>query len=549
MLAKHNSRCLYIACLCLLASGTFSARADELALRQTGADVAAARYGATGKGVVVAILDRGIEWQNPDFIKPDGTTRIKYMLDMSGQNYCNAGNPKPIEYTAAQINAALAGGPTIPERDAVGHGTVTAGIAAGNGRAFAGGKYTGFAPDADLIIVKLTSDGVPAYTINGTNYPGEAAFTACHTQALAWLDRKLKQLKEPAVALINSGVQLWGPIDGTSIVSRTIDQYFKDIPGRIYISASGDEGNLPTHAGGHFNTAAERAVIFTRASGAADQMAIWYSGQTPAQITLSLGDGTVVGPVAPPTTPPWNEIISADGLVSVTQFYPGYEFYPATSTSGDRFVNIYLSGHGPVSGTVEFHALGRGSAKFDIYTGTDVVDYFPTNELATGRLTDWSSTFSANSVGAHVLRNTYVDINGNRQTIAGDTPGALWVNSAGGPTRDGRLGIAVTAPGENIFASYGTTSYWETFQFNLIQGGGGWYGRQGATSGASPIAVGAAAMMLQLNPALTSEAFNALITKTASRDGFTGRTPNIDWGYGKINILGAIEKMCQTARC
>jgi hypothetical protein len=333
-----------------------SAFADQLALQETGADVAREKYGVTGKGVVIAILDRGIQWQNPDFIKPDGNTQIKWMLDMSGQNYCDSGNPAPVEYTEAQINAALHGGLTIPERDAVGHGTVTAGIAAGNGRAYANGKYTGFAPEADLIIVKLTSEGVPPYTINGVNYPGENGFTACHTQALAWLNQKLEQLGEPAVALINSGVQLWGPIDGTSIVSRTIDRYFANRPGRIYVSASGDEGGFPTHAGGTY-TQAGKVVSFTRSSASATQMAIWYSGRSLANVTIGLSDGTTVGPVSPALSNRYNYAASADSTVQVTQYFPGDEFYPATSTSGDRFVNIYIAGHSGVTGAITITAI------------------------------------------------------------------------------------------------------------------------------------------------------------------------------------------------
>src|ERR1700687_3515586 len=86
--------------------------------QETQTDAAVAKYGVTGRGVTVAILDRGIEWRNPDFIKTDGTTRIKWLLDMSGQNLCDPANPPPVEYTEAQINAALAGGPPISERDA-----------------------------------------------------------------------------------------------------------------------------------------------------------------------------------------------------------------------------------------------------------------------------------------------------------------------------------------------------------------------------------------------------------------------------------------------
>jgi len=81
-------------------------------------------------------------------------------------------------------------------------------------------------------------------------------------------------------------------------------------------------------------------------------MAIWYTAASPSEITLALSDGTVVGPVGPPSTPPYRYQATPDLSVTVTKYTPGYEFYPATSTSGDRFVNIYMSGHGPATGTI-----------------------------------------------------------------------------------------------------------------------------------------------------------------------------------------------------
>jgi subtilisin family serine protease len=135
----------------------------DLFRQQSGIDGAVAQYGVSGKGVVIAILDRGIQWQNPDFINASGRTRIKWLLDMSGQNWCDSNNPDYVEYSENQINLALAGGKALKTRDAVGHGTVTAGIAAGNGRAFPRGKYIGAAPEADLVIVKMTSEGAPSH--------------------------------------------------------------------------------------------------------------------------------------------------------------------------------------------------------------------------------------------------------------------------------------------------------------------------------------------------------------------------------------------------
>ena len=121
----------------------FSGVRAEAASSQLGTPV-----GPTGKGVTLVILDRGIDWTHPDFRNADGSTRIKALLDMTGQGSC-PGSPAATEYDEATINAALAGTiPRLPTRDAVGHGTVTAGLAAGNGFGLASREYAGVAPQA-----------------------------------------------------------------------------------------------------------------------------------------------------------------------------------------------------------------------------------------------------------------------------------------------------------------------------------------------------------------------------------------------------------------
>jgi hypothetical protein len=511
--------------------------ADELVDQQTGADLALARYGLTGKNVLVAILDRGIQFQHPDFRNPNGTTRIKWMLDMSGQNDCDASNPAPIEYTEGQINSALTGSTSIPERDAVGHGTLTAGIAAGNGRAAANGKYKGIAPNADLLIVKMTSDGVPPYSINGVNYPGEQSFTACHTQALAWVAQKARQLGEPMVALINSGTQLWGPTDGTSVVSRAIDALFQNVPGRLYVEASGDEGGLPTHAAGTYAPGVRTTIDFTKAGASDEQLGLWYSGDQPANVSIVLAKGTVVGPVGPNASGS-----SRDGKIQIVQYQLGQESYPVTSSSGDHFVWIDILNHSG-AGQIWIDSVGSTKGKFDIYGDFDAKLQF-SDHLVSGRITDYASTRSAINTGAYVSRNSWIDIDNDPQSIPSDIPEALWANSSGGPTRDGRLALDLTTPGENLFAAIGTTSYWSTFRGNLVQDGAGFYSRQGATSGASPITVGAVALMLQMKPDLDSEQVRTILHETATSDSFTGTVPNADWGYGKINIKAALDRVC-----
>ena len=88
---------------------------------ETGVDKAVALLGVSGEGVIVAILDRGIDWESNDFRNEDGSTRIAYIFDMGDDSGESApGNPygRGTIYTSEQINRALSGGGRLPTRDA-----------------------------------------------------------------------------------------------------------------------------------------------------------------------------------------------------------------------------------------------------------------------------------------------------------------------------------------------------------------------------------------------------------------------------------------------
>jgi minor extracellular serine protease Vpr len=525
----------------LAAAGAATADAMDRVRQVTRTDQAFTKYGLTGRDVVVAILDRGIDWRHPDFIKPDGTTRIKWILDMSGQNLCGPGTPPtpgtpaPVEYTDAQINAALTGGPAIGTRDAVGHGTATAGIAAGNGRALPSGLYRGIAPEADLIIVKLTSEGAPAHDTEAAESP----FQGCIEQALDWLDGKVTALGKPVVALINSGTQ-WGPIDGTSAVSRKIDQVFgANRPGRVYVAAGGDEGGLANHAGGDYTNAADVVVGTWKASTATTYMQMWNTGSQGAQVTVTFNDGTTVGPVAPGGS------ISSNG-VTIFQYGPGNAFYPWQSSSADRAVWIQLVGHSG-AGTIRVRGTQPGTGHFDVYgdlLGPDLTPLISfTDHLVPGRLTDYAATLSAIVAANYVDKTSWTDVDGvPRSILTEGSVDALWSKSPAGPTRDSRLhGIDVTPPGQNCFASSAQNSYWHTLRSNLVLNGNGYYVRAGGTSGSAPILTGAVALLLQLRPSLTASQARQALRGAAFADGFTGAVPNASWGYGKLDVLAALD--------
>lgn len=488
-----------------------------------------------GEGVTVAILDRGIDWRHPDFLNADRTTRIKWILDMSGQSWCTDGNPPPREISEAEINAALASGGDIDHRDAVGHGTATAGMAAGNGSALDGAPYRGVAPGADLIILKTTSEGAPALG----SMPAEPAFNACMDNALDWLDVKIDELGQPAVALWNAGTQ-WGPMDGTSVVSRKIASVFgPDRPGRVWVASSGDEGSLPNHAGGDYGPGAPLEVPFEKVDDGSSYPTAWYSGAAPAHITIEFADGTVIGPVGP------GAFVQNESGVSITQYTPGTEFYPWQSTSGDRAIWMQIDGNAG-AGVIRIESQG-GSGRIDLYGDllgseplTSSIEFL--DHLVPGRITDVTATNGVIGVAVHVARHEYIDMNGQSQDFSAEgLTGDLWLKSSGGPTRDGRMAIDVSAEGQNAYAALGQDSMWSVGQGNLPRDGEGWYIRFGGTSAAGPIVVGTVALMLEVDPTLTADQVREIFHATAIADEFTGEVPNQDWGYGKLDIMAAVE--------
>src|SRR4029077_5847031 len=141
---------------------------------------------------------------------------------------------------------------------------------AGNGRALPDLRYRGIAPGADLVIVKVLSDGAPAHD----GQASESAFQGCYEDAIDWVAQKLDVLGQPAVIILNSGTQ-WGPIDGTSAVSRKLDATFGlDTPGRVVVIPGGDEGSLPNHAGADFSSSSANIGI-AKAGDAYTVMTAW----------------------------------------------------------------------------------------------------------------------------------------------------------------------------------------------------------------------------------------------------------------------------------
>ncbi len=191
----------------------------------------------TGRGVLVAVIDSGIDYSHPDFRNEDGTTRIAALWDQTAGVY-----PEGVLYTREQINAALEGERTregaslVPETDLSGHGTHVAGIAAGNGRA-SGGRYRGVAYESELLVVKLGGTQADPFP-QTTNLM--AAVDFCVRYAVA-------QRKPLAINLSFGNNE--GAHDGQSLLETYLDTVA--LYGRTCICiGTGNNAALGRHAGG-----------------------------------------------------------------------------------------------------------------------------------------------------------------------------------------------------------------------------------------------------------------------------------------------------------
>ena len=192
---------------------------------QTGTD------GLTGKGVLVAVIDSGIDIFHEDFRNEDGTTRILYLDDqISGKTY-----------ERREINEILrgenkSGGTGGLSLDTSGHGTAVAGIAAGNGRT-SGGLYRGAAYESELIIVRL---GIP----DSVGFPRT-------TELMRGMDlavRKALELGRPMAVNLSFG-NTYGSHDGTSLLETYLNSMAER--GRTsIIVGTGNEGYSMGHRAG-----------------------------------------------------------------------------------------------------------------------------------------------------------------------------------------------------------------------------------------------------------------------------------------------------------
>lgn len=528
-----------------LCAAAGAAEGMDRARRELRVDEAAAEFGVTGEGVIVAIMDRGIDWRNDDFRSEDGSTRIAGIFDLTDDAGADApGNPYGAGtiYSREQIDRALRGGPALATRDAVGHGTATAGIACGSGRNRPEGKYRGIAPRTSILCVKICSDGAAAHG----DEPGEAAFFKADRipMGIDFIRDRARELGLPCVMVLNIGSQ-GGPTDGTSDLCRKIDETVgPGKPGLVFVTGPGDDGGRANRAGGTIPPGGEVALEVRKESETPVYVDLWYSGEDRFDVSIRTPGGRQ-GPFPPP----------GGGDEQASHAGAGFRLYHnvgrtrSPGTAGTKR-QIWVELEGPPA---DFALVLGGrtvrDGRFDATIGPNppspVRPPFNRflNHLAPGSIWDGATARHNICPGDYVIRTESIDLDGKRWSKSGEGEvGELWRGSGTGPTFDGRLGIDFCMPADSVYTTYNPKSAWAEARWNLARDGKGLYGSASAVSAANPMAAGVIALMLQIDPGLDAVAARKILHEASRADAFTGKTPNPSWGYGKLDARLALER-------
>lgn len=203
-----------------------------------------------GNGVVVGIIDTGIDYLSEEFRDKNGKSRIISIWDQTikGNNESDI-IPFGSLYTREEINKAIevyeAGGnpyDIVPSKDTNGHGTGMAGIVGALGK---NKDIKGIAPECEFVIVKLSES---AYTKKFLNL--EIPIFALPTifAAIEYFKKVLFKEKKPLVVLLPLGSNS-GNHKGDNIFDSFIESVSNNV-GIVIVTGSGNEADKDGHVSG-----------------------------------------------------------------------------------------------------------------------------------------------------------------------------------------------------------------------------------------------------------------------------------------------------------
>lgn len=465
-----------------------------------------APYSLFGEGVLIAVIDSGIDYSHPDFRNDDGTTRIAALWDQTIPGSPPQGFRIGTLYTREQINEALQLPmpqrlDVVPSTDLSGHGTHVAGIAAGNGRA-SSGLYRGVASSSELLIVKL-GESV------GSSFPR----TTQLMEALEFAVQYAISVGKPLAVNISFGNN-YGSHSGRSILESFIDD-ISNMGRTGIVIGTGNEGAEGNHAQGILQMGSVEIVDFTISNFEFSlNLQIWKNYYDHFDITIVAPNGVRVGPIPSILGTQQFQVAQTEILLyygKPTPFNAQQEIYIEFIPT-NRYIN---------SGVWRIELVPRQIVvgNYDMWLPTGGVKSPATRFLLSSEyttLTIPSTAFRAISVGAYnAFTGSYAPFSGR------------------GFTRDQGIKPDIVAPGVNI---------------NSCAPGGG-YSRRSGTSMAAPFVTGSAALLMEWgiiqgnDPYMYGEKLKAYLIDGARPLRIETVYPNRTLGYGALCLENTFRNM------
>lgn len=243
----------------------------------------------TGRGVLIGIVDSGVDYRHPAFLTADGKSRILRLWDQSIPGNPPEGYATGTEYTNEEINEALSlsvqeGRRLVPSEDVSGHGTAVLGVAAGSDFS-RGAVNRGVAYESDLLVVKM---GIPRQD----SFPRTTELM----QGVDYLVRQAIRLGRP-IALNLSFGNNYGSHRGDSLLETYLDNV-SGMGKNVICVGMGNNGNDALHTGGKLSPGEIQEIeLGVGAFEPTLNVQLWKNYEDEMEIYLENPAGERVGPI------------------------------------------------------------------------------------------------------------------------------------------------------------------------------------------------------------------------------------------------------------
>ena len=380
----------------------------------------------TGRGVLVAVIDSGIDYRHQEFLNPDGSSRILYLWDQMAVGTPPSGYAMGREFTQEDLNQSLSEGGAAVTVDTSGHGTAVAAIAAGN---------SGVAYESELIVVRL---GQP----RAESFPRTTELM----QAVNYVIEKAVEIGRPVAINLSFG-NTYGSHAGNSLVETYLDD-MSNFWKSVLVIGTGNEGNAAGHTEAILQMGRDTEIPFLIQSYETSlNIQIWKSYVDDILLELISPEGQRVGYFQPILGPQRFTLGQTEVLIYYGEPSP-FSLYQVIFVDFIPKQNYLDSGQWRFRLIPERIADGRVNFWMPTHTilnsGTRFL--YPSPEHT---LTIPSTALRAISVGAYdSIRNVYADFSGRGNNINGIGKPDLVAPG---------VGIRTAAPGNQYVTVDGTS--------------------------------------------------------------------------------------------